>query len=232
MTRVVPQNVFLVTPFPGPAHRGGPLQGAGLGAPGPAGRIISRSHHMTSIEELRRVPWEEFPPGLATRLAPRVERLGYLGEFFKCAVHQPQGLAAFLDFTEHSKGALPARLVETIALTVASWMGSTYERNQHERLSVRLGFGGEWVSAVERLEPDDQALGTEECLVQRLVLAILASRGADAAPEFSEAVQQLGEAHAVAILMVVGRYVTHALIVNTLGLAPPVPSIFEDGFDG
>ena len=34
------------------------------------------------------------------------------------------------------------------------------------------------------------------------------------------------------MLMVIGRYVTHALIVNTLALKPPVPSIFEDGFTG
>jgi hypothetical protein len=27
--------------------------------------------------------------------------------------------------------------------------------------------------------------------------------------------------------MLIGRYVTHALAVNTLGLKPPVPSIFE-----
>ncbi len=30
--------------------------------------------------------------------------------------------------------------------------------------------------------------------------------------------------------MLVGRYVTHALIVNTFRLLPPVPSIWDDGF--
>ena len=29
---------------------------------------------------------------------------------------------------------------------------------------------------------------------------------------------------AIAVLMLIGRYVTHALMVNTLDLAPPVPS--------
>jgi len=33
-------------------------------------------------------------------LRPRVERLGYLGEFFRYTAHQPQALISFLDFTE------------------------------------------------------------------------------------------------------------------------------------
>ena len=90
-----------------------------------------------------RLEFEDFPPEVSERLAPRVERLGYLGEFFKCAVHQPEGLAAFIDFTESGKGTLPHNMVEIIALTVSSWTGNVYERNQHERLSVRLGLGRE-----------------------------------------------------------------------------------------
>ena len=42
---------------------------------------------------------------------------------------------------------------------------------------------------------------------------------------------QDGPEPAVAVMMVLGRYLVHALIVNSLGLAPPVPSIFEDGFE-
>ncbi len=31
---------------------------------------------------------------------------------------------------------------------------------------------------------------------------------------------------------VLGRYTTHALIINSLGLdPPPLPSVFEDGFE-
>jgi hypothetical protein len=33
-------------------------------------------------------------------------------------------------------------------------------------------------------------------------------------------------AQAMAIAMLAGRYVAHARVVNTLGLQPPVPSIF------
>ena len=39
--------------------------------------------------------------------------------------------------------------------------------------------------------------------------------------------QQLASAMAVAML--VGRYVSHAIIVNTLALVPPKPSIFDEG---
>ena len=59
-----------------------------------------------------RLEFETLAPDLAKVLGPRVERLGYLGEFFKCAGHQPAALLSFIDFTEHSKKALPQRLVE------------------------------------------------------------------------------------------------------------------------
>ncbi len=180
-----------------------------------------------------RVEWEDFPDSVASRLAPRVKRLGYLGEFFKCTVHQPEALAAFIDFTETGKGSLPHRLVEVIALTCANWMKNSYERNQHERLSVRSGFGRDWVAAVDALAPESQtAMSAEERRLQRLVLTILESRGTAAQEPFKVCVAELGVEQAMAVLMVIGRYVVHALIVNTLALEPPVPSIFEDGFTG
>jgi hypothetical protein len=180
---------------------------------------------------IERLEFEELAPELANRLGARVRRLGYLGEFFKCAGHQPAALAAFIDFTEAGKSALDKRLVELIALTCANWMGNAYERNQHERLSVRQGFGRDWVDAVNQLAPDPApVLQPAERRMQTLVLAILNSKGKAASALFDAAVEEWGQAQAIAVLMVIGRYVTHALIVNTLNLAPPVPSIFEDGF--
>jgi hypothetical protein len=182
---------------------------------------------------VKRLEFEELAPAVADRLSARVKRLGYLGEFFRCAAHQPQALAAFIDFTEAGKGALDDRLVEVIALTVASWMDNAYERHQHERLSMRLGFGRDWIESINRLKPDEPSiLKPEERRMQRLVLGILETRGKGAAALFEETVAEIGQESAVAVLMVIGRYVTHALIVNTLALAPPVPSIFEDGFGG
>jgi alkylhydroperoxidase family enzyme len=179
-----------------------------------------------------RLDLDDLEPSLAAALRPRVERLGYLGEFFRCAGHQPGALRAFMEFTDESKGGLPERLVELIALTAACQLRNDYERNQHERLSVRLGFGREWVEAVERLQPDDPALSAEEQTVQRYVLAATDSYGHGGVADLEQVVTALGPAGGVAVMMVLGRYVTHALIVNSLELKPPVPSIFEDGFDG
>ncbi len=179
-----------------------------------------------------RLEFDDLDEGLAQALAPKYERLGYLGEFFKCMGHQPQGLRAFIDFTEIGKGALPDKLVELIALSVATKLKNDYERNQHERLSVRLGFGRDWVAAVEELAPDRaKGLDDTERLVQRYVIEAVERHGRDTTAVLEPMIEALGHEQAVAALMVIGRYVTHALIVNSLAIAPPVPSIFEDGFD-
>jgi hypothetical protein len=177
---------------------------------------------------LPRLELEDFPPALAAALEPRVKRLGYLGEFFKCCAHQPEALAAFVQFTEAGRNGLSDRLVEVIALTCTTWMENDYERNQHERLCVRLGLDRDWVAAVNALKPDaDSPLTAEERQLQRLTLTVLNTHGKGAGDSFEEAVQSLGPRLAIAVLMVIGRYVVHGLIINTLGLKPPVPSIFQ-----
>ena len=182
---------------------------------------------------LPRIELEDFPAKVSERLDARIKRLGYLGEFFKCAVHQPDALAAFIDFTESGKGSLPPNMVETIALTVAGWTANAYEKNQHERLSVRLGLGRDWVAAVNASAPDTpSAMSEDERHLQELVLCVLESNGRHASKLFEERVERCGAEQATAILMVIGRYVVHGLIVNTLALEPPVPSIFDDEFTG
>jgi len=182
---------------------------------------------------LPRLELTDLPAALAASLEPRVKRLGYLGEFFKCAANHPQALAAFNALTEASQDGLPGRLVEVIALTCSVWMGNDYERNQRERLCVRRGFGRDWVAAVNALKPDaDSVLTGEERSIQRLALAVLETRGNAAGALFEDVVHRLGPRSAMAVLMVIGRYAAHGLMVNTLGLRPPVPSIFEDEFSG
>jgi alkylhydroperoxidase family enzyme len=179
-----------------------------------------------------RIEMEALPPEVAEALGPRMRRLGYLGEFFKCAAHQPDALLAFMAFTEAGKGGLPERLVEVVALTAAVRAENAYERNQHERLSVRRGYGRDWVAAVERLEPHEAGLAPDEAAVQAYVLAALARSGHGSQAEFEAMIDAVGPEQAMAAMMVLGRYLTHALIVNTLALQPPVPSVFEDGFEG
>jgi alkylhydroperoxidase family enzyme len=179
--------------------------------------------------DIPRLELEQLPCELATALHSRVQRLGYLGEFFKCAAHQPAALLAFMRFTDDLKEALPDNLIEVVALTVAGWMGNGYERNQHERLCRKLGFGDEWIRAVNALRPGSQgSLDDRERCVQQLALAMLQGRGHGVQAQLDAVVGAVGAAPGMAILMLIGRYVTHALIVNALELAPPVPSIFQE----
>ncbi|MGQ0662955.1 MAG: carboxymuconolactone decarboxylase family protein [Pseudomonadota bacterium] len=176
-----------------------------------------------------RLEIEDLAPALRQALAPRVKRLGYLGEFFKCAGHQPAALLSFMRFTEDLKEALPDNLTEVVALTVAGSMDNAYERHQHERLCRRLGFSPEWIGAVNALDPAaGTPLSEDERLVQRLVVAVIERQGRGVGEKFDAVVRAVGPARSMAVLMLIGRYVTHALIVNTLALAPPVPSIFAE----
>lgn len=179
-------------------------------------------------EKIPRLELADMRPDLAAYLTPRVERLRYLGELFKCAGHAPDVTLHFMHFTDALKHALPDRLTELGALTVASYMENRYERHQHERLSVKLGFSQTWIAQVNRLDP---AAATElsdvEKVAQAYALKALRTRGLDAQTEFDSLASLLTPAEAMAFVMLIGRYVTHAMVVNTLRLEPPVPSIFE-----
>jgi alkylhydroperoxidase family enzyme len=171
-----------------------------------------------------RLPIDEWPPVVAEALRPRFERLGYVGEFFTCAAHQPAALLSFMTFTEDLKRALPDRVTEVVALTVATELQNAYERHQHERLCLKLGFGESWVRSVEKLDPVSSSLTHAERAVQALALAMVRRNGRDSASELDAVAAVIGPAPAVAVMMQVGRYVTHAMMVNALALAPPVPS--------
>lgn len=171
---------------------------------------------------------DDMAPELAAVLHSRVERLGYLGEFFRYTAHQPQALMSFISFTENLKHALPENLTEVVALSVASFMRNAYERVQHECLSLKLGLGEHWVREVLSLKADGNgSLSEEEMLVQRLVIAVISRKGHDTGRELQAAIGAIGPEKTIAVLMMIGRYVTHALIVNALNLAPPVPSPLE-----
>lgn len=166
---------------------------------------------------------------LAQMLRPRVERLGYLGEFFQCTANSPEPLKHFYRLTESLKKALPDRLTEVVALTVASTAENDYERVQHERLSLKLGFGEAWVRDVLLRAPRNRksCLATAERAVQELTMAVLARNGRGVRAELEAAVDAIGPEQAIAVLILIGRYVTHAQIVNALELEPPVASPLE-----
>jgi alkylhydroperoxidase family enzyme len=175
-------------------------------------------------DQIPRLSAAEMPPALASFLRPRIERLGYLGEFFQCTAHQPEALLSFLEFTEHLKHALPNNLTEVVALTIAVLMDNSYERVQHERLCLKLGFLREWIAETLTLEPRS-LLSEPERLVQQLVIAVVRRGGRNTSGELEAVTQAVGPAQAMAVLMLIGRYMSHALIVNALNLPPPpVPS--------
>ncbi len=181
------------------------------------------TYRITMSDTIPRLSEAEMDPALAEMLGPRVERLGYLGEFFRCAAHQPRALMSFMNFTQDLKKALPDDLTEVVALSVAALMNNSYERVQHERLCLKLGFSESWIREILSLQPNAGGLLTrQELVVQKLVIAIISRSGRDTSDELNQVVESIGYSEATAVLLLIGRYVTHSLFVNCLNLAPPV----------
>lgn len=178
--------------------------------------------------EIRRLRYDELDPSIREALRAKVERLGYLGEFFAVAGHQPAAITAFQAFTEALKQALPPELSEAVALCVASMLDNEYEQAQHERLSSKLGFSDAWIeAAIGRRDADP--LSEPAKAARQLATAIVNGYGRGAAADLARAVDVLGEEHAVGVLLTVGRYVAHAVISNTLELRAPVAGVVGAG---
>jgi alkylhydroperoxidase family enzyme len=191
--------------------------------------IDSSATTKAEVADLHGVPLigiDELDPIVRKRLQSKIDRLGYLGGFFQLTAHQPEALAAFIDYTDATKHALPDDLAEIVALTVATATGNDYERHQHERLSVKLGLGKDWVAAVELLDPDSSDLTFEQRATQSWVLAVLKDHGRSSESQVEGLVRELGAKAAIAVALMCGRYVAHATISNSFGIQPPVPSIF------
>ena len=184
-----------------------------------------------SHDWIPRLEIDAMSPELASYLAPRVKRLGYLGELFKVGAHAPDVTLSFMHFTDALKDALPFDITEAVVLTVATLMRNRYELHQHERLCLRNGMTREWLREVEALEPEQAILMSDgQRAAQRYAIVLVRSQGHAAGREFDALAAHFTPPQAMAIAFLVGRYITHALVVNSLDLAPPVPSVFEDGF--
>jgi alkylhydroperoxidase family enzyme len=176
------------------------------------------------VGEIRRLPYEELEPSLQDVLRAKVERLGYLGEFFSVGGHQPAATTAFQTFTEALKQALPPDLTEVVALSVAATLDNEYERVQHERLASSLGFSVAWIeAAIGRGEVS--SLSESARVARELAITMASGHGRNAAAQLGRAVDVLGEEHAVGVLFTVGRYIAHAAISNTLQLKAPVTGV-------
>src|ERR687885_1469359 len=151
-----------------------------------------------------RLSYEQLDPELAELLRPKVERLKYLGEFFQCTGHQPRALTSFHRLTEDLKEALPDNLTELVALSVAAIMGNDYERVQHERLALKLGFSEAWVREVLSLKAGAGGeLSEAERLAQRLVIAVIERQGHDTTAELEAVIESIGHEQAGGGLMLI-----------------------------
>lgn len=184
---------------------------------------------LKDADPIPRVAWENFPEGLKAALKPKVDRLGYCGEIWQVGANLPKSMLSFCNLTEDLKDEMPMKLVELTALTVAGVMGNTYEKNQHERLSDKLGYGREWIADVNRLNPNEaEAMSDDEKKVQKFIIAAIYRRGHDSKALFEDATRAVGAKAAVGVLLSIGRCIQHAIFRNVLDLAPPVASIFAD----
>jgi hypothetical protein len=166
-------------------------------------------------------------PELAAFLAPRVQRLGYLGESFQCTAHQPAAPLKFLEFTEERKHALPGHLRESIALTIAMLMDNAYARVQHERLCKQLGFSSERLNGVLSLDASDnsQVLTHTEHSVRQLAISVVKHGGRNTSREFQAVIEAIGVQQAIAVMNLISRYMSHAVTVNAPDLPPPALAV-------
>jgi Carboxymuconolactone decarboxylase family len=187
-----------------------------------------------SVAPQTHIALDEMPAELRELLQPRVERLGYLGEFFQRGAHQPDALAAFYRWTEALKAALPFRVVEAIALTVATRTGNDYERVQHERLALAGGMSRDEITALQRMRGGIcQTLADEEVAAAALARCLLEDFGRGCDSALLRLSRLLGEAGAVGCLMLAARYVAHATMANAWGLRAPVESpLADEAVDG
>lgn len=172
-----------------------------------------------------RIEFEDLDPKLKELFRPRVERLGYLGEFFKVMSAQPEPMLGFFTITESLKKALPDNFTEIVSLAISSRLGNLYEQYQNEQLSRKLGFSDAWIA--EAMTPKQGGVFTkEEKAVQAYAIAACERMGRDAEAEFDALVAAIGAEKAIAVLWLATRTISHAVISNTLKLASPVKSIF------
>ena len=179
-------------------------------------------------EVIPRVAWEEFPADLKAALKPKVDRLGYCGEIWQVGANVPKSMLSFCNLTEDLKDEIPMKLVELTALTVAGVMGNEYEKNQHEQLADKLGYGRDWIADVNKLNPAEaKTLSPDEQTVQKFIIAAIYRRGHDSKALFEDAARGIGAKAATGVLLSIGRCIQHAIFRNVLELAPPVKSLFD-----
>lgn len=180
-----------------------------------------------NADGLKRLSLDEIAPELRAELEPTVARLGYFGEFFQVFSAVPGAVSAFMGYTKAVKAPLADSENEVLALTVCAALGDSYERIQHERLSVRLGLSTDWIAAAEgRAGADMACLSVEEAALRELALAVSGAHGKDCQTAIAAAAAILGAQKTATALLQITRFMGIATLCNALELSLPVPSVF------
>jgi alkylhydroperoxidase family enzyme len=179
---------------------------------------------VTVVNLIDPIGFDELSDELRALLAPRVERLGYLGAFFQYAAHQPGALHGFITFTEQLKDTLGPELVEVVALTVAVNTGNKYERVQHEALALNCGTSPRDVRRILAGDLEEGPFSCAQIAAAGLARASLRSAGHGCEDELARLVEVTDPATAIGVLLLCSRYIAHATFANALALSPPIPS--------
>jgi alkylhydroperoxidase/carboxymuconolactone decarboxylase family protein YurZ len=171
------------------------------------------------------VAFDQMPAELRQLLEPDLLAFGQLGEFFQRAAQQPEALAAFHRWTEALTRALPARLVQAIALTVIAHTGNGYEGPAQEERAIAQGLSDAEITALRRMRAGScETLSDEEVAAAALARCLLEDygRGCDAA--LLRLARLLGEPTTTACLMLTARFAAHATMTNAWGLRAADPA--------
>lgn len=180
-----------------------------------------------SADGLKRLSLEDVEPALRAELEPTVARLGYFGEFFQVFSAVPGAVLTFMGYTKAVKAPLADSENEVLALTVCAALGDSYERIQHERLSVRLGLDSAWIAAAEGRDGADMTrLSVEETALRELALVVVATHGKGCRAKVAGAAAVLGPQKTAAALLQITRFMSIATLCSALELSLPVPSVF------
>jgi 4-carboxymuconolactone decarboxylase len=165
---------------------------------------------------------EQIPQKTLDALAPYRDSHGDIYAIWRTLARHPEALRRFIVFSNHvlGKNALPTRWRELVILRVAYLTKADYEWGQHVRIGREAGLTDPEVSAI--ISGDWSALADQEvALLEATDELVLNHKLSDGS--WARFRSQLTDEQIIDALYTVGQYLTVALIVNALHIAP------EDG---
>jgi 4-carboxymuconolactone decarboxylase len=113
-------------------------------------------------------------------------------------------------------------LRELAILQVARQTGSHYEWVQHDPIARAVGATGEQIDAIQAGRDDDPAFDADQSLVLQLTRTAV-NEGAASEEQVASLAGRLGVRQVVELLLVVGNYMSIAMVIASTGLEPDPP---------